>query len=739
MATQSLDLVRADSSQWTLEISSATSLRQFSKAKALGVLPDEATYHIESSLQETPGIHFHDWNQDQMEKVVSFQSTRSGMACQAGPLFFDNGKALVEIALQGEDCADLRLVHFSSAVCDGFTLKKGVLRGVLDFQNDLGDFELRWEWTRQGKRQTAAFRFTVYSTKLNLHGDFRAMLDAVQDYFHWLRLDLLRQTQWGLASDSDPATLQSWLSIFRTSEPELRNAYHLLLQRYRQRLQSEAQYARADRIRRVPPRLEEEIARWNAERPNKLHRYENQVLDPDTLENRFVKAALLELLRDLRRAQTALNAQEKVSDAFKDWLSECEGNWRQLAAHPFWKSIGAFRGMRQESLVLLRDPVYSKILRYWKLLRQGLRFALLERFAGGMQSVDQLYEVWCLAQLHGILLESGFQEDQREWQLSAGEWNDLGETRESAKASFRFHSKDSQDVRLYLLYQPYTGKKSPGWEALDALPVPQNPDLVIRLEKDGRIHTWIFDAKYRVEADERSVPRWGAPAEAINQMHRYRDAILWTQDSLQQGKKEYRRETIGAFALFPGNEPGWETHPQHRSAYEVNIGAFQLHPSGQGREWLVKFLNEKLEVSAWDDATPLPKGAIPLEAIVLFAPSSSLCESLREASHPLFWVPWPEIRKISDRGNAIRNCTHLAIRKTGSATECVGSWLIRSKTKLAGPQLKERLAGLNPNASPISLDITQDYILLELGMEQNLDVRLLESMPEYGVMAWNRD
>jgi len=58
----------------------------------------------------------------------------------------------------------------------------------------------------------------------------------------------------------------------------------------------------------------------------------------------------------------------------------------------------------------------------------------------------------------------------------------------------------------------------------------QKPDIVLRLTKpvggDNTFKlTYLFDAKYRLEADREGVD--SPPNDAINQMHRYRDAIYY--------------------------------------------------------------------------------------------------------------------------------------------------------------------------------------------------------------------
>ena len=81
--------------------------------------------------------------------------------------------------------------------------------------------------------------------------------------------------------------------------------------------------------------------------------------------------------------------------------------------------------------------------------------------------------------------------------------------------------------------------------------VPQKPDIVLQLTKndlhDGMKMTYLFDAKYRIGGKEKGVDV--PPDDAINQMHRYRDAIYYKDYDSDQLKKEVK----GGYILFPGN------------------------------------------------------------------------------------------------------------------------------------------------------------------------------------------
>lgn len=70
--------------------------------------------------------------------------------------------------------------------------------------------------------------------------------------------------------------------------------------------------------------------------------------------------------------------------------------------------------------------------------------------------------------------------------------------------------------------------------------VPQKPDIVLQLTKNdlqqGMKMTYLFDAKYRIDGRQNGVDT--PPDDAINQMHRYRDAIYYKDYDSHALKKE---------------------------------------------------------------------------------------------------------------------------------------------------------------------------------------------------------
>jgi predicted component of viral defense system (DUF524 family) len=295
-----------------------------------------------------------------------------------------------------------------------------------------------------------------------------------------------------------------------------------------------------------------------------------------------MKHILFQTTSQLNEVVDKIQDIDKISDIFKQRLKEWSEEWSILKQHRFWKGIGAYTGLKKESLILSQDPTYSGVRSSWYLLQQGLSF-FEQDLKGGIQNAAQLYEIWCLVKIMQLVESFDWVCDSSiHFEQSNEELINDDEIR-SNSAKFVYSPKEettlaNSKLTLEVLYQP-TASENPDeedmWNGVKSVPVIQQPDIVLRLlESNNAIHTWIFDAKYRINSKSNS-----APNDAINQMHRYRDAILWSNQASNKLDEQLYRESIGAYVLYPGHEiADTEKHKQLKSISEVNIGSFPLKP-----------------------------------------------------------------------------------------------------------------------------------------------------------------
>ena len=276
---------------------------------------------------------------------------------------------------------------------------------------------------------------------------------------------------------------------------------------------------------------------------------------------------------------------------------------KHLQRNPFFRTVGRFKGLNQESLVLQRASGYSQVYRTWNLLRRAYS---LNDGIYRLQSKDiaTLYEIWCFIEVSHIVRDQlGITPEDMEhrnrmemngvftWELGKGE---------HSRILFRKNGVELAE----LVYNP----KHTTWENdrtgiknLVVPTVPQKPDIVLQLSKDdvqkGMKMTYLFDAKYRIDGKVNGVD--SPPDDAINQMHRYRDAIYYKENN--EGDAALKKEVIGGYILFPGDgEPAdVQVANFYKTIGQVNIGAFPLRPKDERNRMLLEhFIHELIEAKA---------------------------------------------------------------------------------------------------------------------------------------------
>ena len=116
-------------------------------------------------------------------------------------------------------------------------------------------------------------------------------------------------------------------------------------------------------------------------------------------------------------------------------------------------------------------------------------------------------------------------------------------------------------------------------------------DTVVQYETP--LTSELFDYKMSILSTKKT------PEGAINQMHRYRDAIYYKDYDANALKKE----VIGGYILFPGDgEPNDVAVSKfYKTIKEVNIGAFPLRPKDvENRKLLEKFIDELIHTKSYE-------------------------------------------------------------------------------------------------------------------------------------------
>ena len=521
---------------------------------------------------------------------------------QAKAVFFDNAEYPIWVEF-GKHVSKAQFGSMLQADNDRFSFRGKVLAGFINYGNEIGRSELQLVYNIGKEQKHFKLSYEVLSTKLNYHEHWKKIIEDIEAEYRMLSLDYMKRTFHGFTPDTTGDTPELiWWSIFAKEQETFIKACRSIIERPRRRLRGYEVYLRADKLKRVPTNIENELAEHRREQAH-LYRIEEHIQSNDTQENRFLKHALGQIADKYEMLKRRIEAIKNTSDTLKKEMDSVQKDLTHLKRHPFFRTVGRFKGLTQESLVLQRATGYSQVYRTWNLLRRAYS---LNDGMYRLQSKDiaTLYEIWCFIEVSHIVREQlgiDIDVDHRNrmemngvftWELGKGE---------HSRILFR---KDGVEL-AELVYNPkHTEKEndSISMEHLVVPTVPQKPDIVLQLTKDdiekGMKMTYLFDAKYRI--NDRTIEGVDTPPDdAISQMHRYRDAIYYKEN--KNGETGLKKEVIGGYILFPGNGDPLEVAKAkfQQSLDEVNIGAFPLRPNDvENRKLLEHFIKELIDTKS---------------------------------------------------------------------------------------------------------------------------------------------
>ena len=492
------------------------------------------------------------------------------------------------------------------------------MTGDLDFLNEPGVFKLEFSYQKKGLRKDSYVTFDVVSPKLDTKNDYKSLLRDVNDeyenvIYRYLSVTMQQFSRGRLNADT------TWMAAFQSVVDNYIKSVRRVIQAPHSQIVNFRTSRKIEHIKVWTPEMEEQYGEM--EKEGKLEEcyfgYDEVRSTSDTMENRFVKHTLQTIGK---RVSTVISTilgvtQEELSERHRQMWKDYQTSLNKLAKHPFFKSIGRFDGMNHESLVLQSRSGYQQIYKAWLKLKRGI--ALYHGAANiGTLQIWEIYELWCFIKMKKLVIEVlGIDKDKPSHEQLVTEpkgtllnpftnsslehvveyhYPKLEETdSDERKAQLAAHEGDVVTLHYQHTFNRTSGKGEYGM-GVNTATTEQRPDIVLNIRKASGevVLTYLYDAKYRVVNDkeldkdfetqditEHTVMPGGdyPPTDAINQMHRYRDAIYYSKEH-----EPYRsKEVIGGYILFPGR--GDDTYVEKRyyseSVESVNIGAFPLLPN----------------------------------------------------------------------------------------------------------------------------------------------------------------
>lgn len=552
--------------------------------------------HISQNAGKNVGkenlLSFYSWSDGVKRVKISENEIENNTKSDA--IFFDNADYPIWIEFDS-DVKDAAFGSMLRADNENFSFRHGILAGFLNYGNEIGRSEIIVDYQKDKQIKRFTFSFEVLSQKLDYHSHWKKIIHDIENEYRLLSLDYLRRTYHSFSPDVQGDTPELiWWNIFNGEQQKFINACKNIIERPRRKFTGENTYKRIDQIRRVPQNLENLLAEH---RTNAAYLYcvENQIYTNDTTENRFLKHAIKTISKKYNNLKKQIENNKTVSDSFKAELQSTSKVLDRLAKNPFFRTVGNFTGINQESLILQRAFGYSQVYKTYNLLKRA--YSLNDGlYRLQTKDIATLYEIWCFIEVSHIIKDQLHITDDDVEHSNRPELSGLftWELDKGSQSKILF-KKDG--VELVELYYNSEQSQTIGLENLESPTTIQKPDIVLQLVKtdipEGKKLTYLFDAKYRIDhRDKNNVDT--PPEDAINQMHRYRDAIYYRN----YDQNALKKEVIGGYILFPGN--GEKAKVQVSKFYEtiskVNIGAFPLRPGDvENRVLLEDFVSRLLQ------------------------------------------------------------------------------------------------------------------------------------------------
>ena len=285
---------------------------------------------------------------------------------------------------------------------DRFSFRRHILAGFITYKNEIGRSEIQILYKVDQETRAFRFGFEVLSTKLDYHEHWRTIVEDIEREYRMLSLDYMRRTFHGFSPDQNgehPDIV--WWSVFEGEQQKFIKACKSIIERPRHRLHGEEVYLRADKLKQTRHNIENRLAEHRKE-PAYLYRVEQHILSNDTQENRFLKFALHQISKRYEDLRQRIEAVKTASGTMKSAMLATSETLKRLQHHPFFRTIGRFKGISQESLVLQKATGYSQVYRTWNLLRRA--YSLNDGlYRLQTKDIAPLYEIWCFIEVSHIV------------------------------------------------------------------------------------------------------------------------------------------------------------------------------------------------------------------------------------------------------------------------------------------------------------------------------------------------
>ncbi len=608
-----------------------------------------------------------------------------------GPRLYEETNYTVYLRSKTNEKVELR--HRDPVILRGLneTDEGKTIHGSINFRGQVGRSLFS---VFLGGRPELDFEVEIFPSKLDYTTDYEALLADVQDILTALVLEYLQSTfHLGLATQSKTPTRLEWIILLSHVLEKLERGLRYIEQHPHRSLTNKIAMDKAHSVQKVSSILLKAIIQGKGSgsyidtRSGVKIRVKLPTWCPrstlDTPEHRWfatqlarIRKRLAEIHREEKRQASEGNENDKKKKIIKE-ISSLENRIASLQRIDPIKSATGSPPSGFASLTLQTAPGYKEAYRACLILLKGLRV-----YGGpvglSIKEIHLLYEYWCYLSIIRLIADLLGKRIPVE-RLVAVERDGLKiRLKHGYQSIVSFENDDSR--RIEVTYNPTFSKES-------SL-LPQRPDIVLTFHHpDWPPMRLILDAKYRINLSEDYINQFGSPGpppDAINVLHRYRDAILEESNSEGPRSERVKRSVIEGTALFPyvDKQDNFKSSRLWLSLERLGIGALPFLPSETRyvEEWLMKVLKRggwstaeraiphiaHEQLRSWRDAAKeivlvaVLRGSNPKEHLDWICSKKLYYTPLTQTQRRQFAARWIAIYSPSSLRSGIGAVTHVA-------------------------------------------------------------------------------
>lgn len=443
----------------------------------------------------------------------------------------------------------------------------------------------------------------VFPTKLDYENDYDRLLLDISSASRALALEYLRATYRSSSrTDVSDGSQLDWLILLRNEASRLQAAVRYIDAHPQRSLSRGMSFRRIEKVRAHDTRARKSImsqsgvGAWTEIPGVGASRRIIQGIEPietlDTPEHRWLRFSIQTIGQQLAAIEEKLTSDIADSRrrhrnvslrlaAERDEISRIGQIFWELLELPVFAGVTSLPPAGFSSLQMHTAAGYGDAFRSIMVLRQGLEVTSPGDALHSLSDLHELYEAWCYIEIVRSVLS-----------ITGGEC-ELGDLLQTTDSALRVQLR--KGTRSSVTFDHGHGKLDVSYNVtFGGLTGSQKPDIVLNFRRNG----WpdlivVLDAKYRVDATPEMVERFdmpAPPADAINALHRYRDAI--TLLSVDGGRT---RPVVKGAALYPlgtGDSSPYEKSRLAEALSSLGIGAIPFLPNNTGyvEEWLGSLL-----------------------------------------------------------------------------------------------------------------------------------------------------